>query len=293
MSAPFCTGCGATITAGTRFCVKCGQPIGHAAPPPVGQTAKLPPPPPPPPMAPTEAHSWAPPPPPPPPVAQQPYAAPPFVPQSVPQPVKGGSGAGLWIGILVVLLLVGGAAGYWYLLRSRPHTDSGVEVAAGPTGTAPVQAAPQATPTPTSSRPAPTPTPESSTLVAAPTPNPTSEAIPENPDFAKKSPSQPKSQPAQNRPAAAPPPPAADPPPAPPARAARQTSGVLHAAVEVAQNGEVVFENLPGARLRFIFDHALWQPTISHQANGTQTLVMRSLKQGIQTSCDVRWEIVQ
>lgn len=126
----------------------------------------------------------------------------------------------------------------------------------------------------------------------APTPNPTTDVIPPNPDFAKKAPSQPKSQPPQTAPAAAPPP-ASDPPPARPQRAAQQTSGVLHATVEVAQNGEVVFENLPGARLKFTFDHALWQPTISHQASGTQTLVMRSLKQGIQTSCDVRWEIVQ
>jgi hypothetical protein len=67
---------------------------------------------------------------------------------------------------------------------------------------------------------------------------------------------------------------------------------VLHATVEVAQNGEVVFENLPGARLKFTFDRSAWQPTISRQRNGTQTLVMRSLKPGIQTTCDVRWEIV-
>jgi hypothetical protein len=68
---------------------------------------------------------------------------------------------------------------------------------------------------------------------------------------------------------------------------------VLHAVVEVAQNGEVVFDNLPAGRLHFTFDHSLWQPTISHQPNGTQTLVMRSLKKGIQTVCDVKWEIVQ
>jgi outer membrane biosynthesis protein TonB len=218
--------------------------------------------------------------------------------QSVPQAAKGGSGAGLWIGIFAVLLLLGGAGAYWYLMmRPAAHTDSAVQVAAGPTGsTTPAEAPPgqpspqtQTTPAPTSDQP--TPTPESSTLVAAPTPNPTTEVIPENPDFAKKSASQPKSQPAQNRPATAPPP--SDPTPAQPQRAARQSSGVLHATVEVAQNGEVVFENLPGARLKFTFDHALWQPTISHKANGTQTLVMRSLKQGIQTSCDVRWEIVE
>ena len=40
-------------------------------------------------------------------------------------------------------------------------------------------------------------------------------------------------------------------------------------------------------------DHTAWQPTISHRPNGTQTLVMRSLKSGIQTSCDIRWEILR
>jgi hypothetical protein len=77
------------------------------------------------------------------------------------------------------------------------------------------------------------------------------------------------------------------------AKVTNPTSGTLHAAVQVAQNGEVVFENLPAGRLHFTFDHDAWKPTISRQANGTQTLVMRSLKPGIQTTCDVRWEIVQ
>jgi hypothetical protein len=205
-------------------------------------------------------------------------------------PVKEGAGAGLWIGILGVLLLLGGAGLWFYTTRiAGAHPVSTLQVATGPTG-----------PTATESAPVPTPTP-ASTFVPAPTPNPTSEDIPPNPDQAKKdaapppaAPSQPsptRPQPAQTRPAAAPPQ-SNDAPPQP-VRPARQTSGVLHAAVEVAQNGEVVFENLPGARLRFTFDHSLWQPTISHQANGTQTLVMRSLKPGIQTVCDVRWEIVQ
>jgi hypothetical protein len=61
----------------------------------------------------------------------------------------------------------------------------------------------------------------------------------------------------------------------------------------VQQNGEVVFENLPAGRLRFTYDHTAWQPTIHRQANGTQTLVMRSLKAGMQRTCDVQWEIVQ
>jgi hypothetical protein len=119
--------------------------------------------------------------------------------------------------------------------------------------------------------------------------------IPPNPDLAQKEPPPPEAPPkpaVQTRPPVALP--RADPPPpAPPAKAARPTTGTLHAAVEVAQNGEVVFEGLPGDRLHFIFDHSAWRPTISHQANGTQTLVMRSLKPGIQTTCDVKWEIVE
>jgi hypothetical protein len=67
---------------------------------------------------------------------------------------------------------------------------------------------------------------------------------------------------------------------------------MLHATVEVGLNGEVVFENLPNHRLKFTFDRTAWRPTISHEANGTQTLVMRSLKAGIQRSCDVKWEMV-
>ena len=82
------------------------------------------------------------------------------------------------------------------------------------------------------------------------------------------------------------------PPPGQPAPAASPTSGVLHATVEL-ERGEAVFENLPGGRLKFTFDHDAWQATIRRQPNGTQTLVMRSLKPGTQTKCDVRWEIVQ
>jgi len=292
MAAPFCTACGAAVAEGTRFCVKCGQPVGgqpgssRAAPPPLAPTEafttpEVPAPPPPPPAAgPTVA--WTPPPPPP--------AAPPVfrpVPQAVTQ--KEGPGAGLWIGIFGILLLLGGAGLWFYTTQwKKAHEDSSVQVAAAPAPSIPVQ--------PTPAQPTPIPTPEGSTLVPAPTPNPTTEVIPPNPDQAQKeaAPTQAPRQPvAQTRPqpvAGAP----ADPPPArQPEKAARQTSGVLHATVEVAQNGEVVFENLPGARLKFTFDHSLWQPTISHQANGTQTLVMRSLKPGIQTTCDVRWEIVQ
>lgn len=286
MSAPFCTACGATVADGTRFCVKCGQPVGHAAPPANAQTTVLMPPPAAPPLPPPVAQApvWTPPPPPPPPPLMQP-----------PVVQKEGPGAGLWIGIFGILLLLGGA-GLWFYTTRGPGAH-GVLTAAQDTPTA----GPTVSPTP--AQPTPTPT---STFVPTPTPNPETEVIPPNPDQAQKDaaptpaprqPAQPRSQPtpqpAQTRPAISAPPPQSDPEPAPTVRAARQTSGVLHASVEVAQNGEVVFENLPGARLKFTFDHSAWQPTITHQSNGTQTLVMRSLKPGIQRTCDVQWEIIQ
>ncbi|MGA3028428.1 MAG: hypothetical protein ABSF98_27085 [Bryobacteraceae bacterium] len=88
------------------------------------------------------------------------------------------------------------------------------------------------------------------------------------------------------------PPAVPSPPPPPPAQAPSPTSGVLRATVE-SEHGEAVFENLPGERLRFTFDHTAWQATIHRQPNGTQTLVMRSLKPGAYAECDVRWEIVR
>ncbi len=299
MAAPFCTACGAAVAAGTRFCVKCGQPVGQqAAPSPTSQaTVFVPPqpatPPPPPPVV--QAPVWTPPPPPPPPQAQTPtWTPPPPPPPQVAQvvPAKTGPGAGLWIGLFGILLLLGGAGLWFYTTRmASAHPASTVQVAAAPTQTT----SPPPTPAPTNpSQPAAAPTPAPNTFVPAPTPNPETEVIPQNPDQAKKDavptqaprqPAQPNSQ--QPRPSA----PVAQ--PVQPVRAARQTSGVLHASVEVAQNGEVVFENLPGARLKFTFDHSAWQPTISHQPNGTQTLVMRSLRPGIQRTCDVTWEIVQ
>jgi hypothetical protein len=60
----------------------------------------------------------------------------------------------------------------------------------------------------------------------------------------------------------------------------------------VPQNGEVVFENLPGGRLKFTFDRGAWQPVISRQPNGTQKLTLRSLRPGLQTQCEVGWQII-
>jgi serine/threonine protein kinase len=136
-------------------------------------------------------------------------------------------------------------------------------------------------------------------------------------DGASQPPAQnPESKPAAQPPAAKPAPPPtgtrpADPPPVPepapmnppapavkpqvrPAPPANTNSGVLrYAGPPVPFNGSVTFANLPGARLRFTFDHAAWQPIISRQPDGSQTLVLVSLKHDLQSKCEVQWEKVE
>jgi hypothetical protein len=203
-----------------------------------------------------------------------------------PPPPKQGAGAGLWVGLLGVLLIICGA-GLWYGFHAGLLAGKGAKQVALTSEAVPA---------------APVPAPAPSTTPEGPPPHPDfakPDAPPPNPDFAKKMPQPATDVPVRNAPAkprSVNPAPASPPPepeaPKPAAKAARPTTGALHAAVEVAQNGEVVFENLPAGRLRFTYDHTAWQPTIHRQTNGTQTLVMRSLKPGIQRVCDVQWEIV-
>jgi outer membrane biosynthesis protein TonB len=180
----------------------------------------------------------------------------------------------LWIGLLGLLLLLGGAGLWFYTTRmAKPHpVPVPVETAANDPAPQPAPQPPPLQPEPEHQAP-PVAAPVDTAPAPAPPPSssPKPEVIPPNPDFAKKTP----------------------PPAPPPPVAEKPTSGSLHAAVEVAQYGEVVFEGLPNDRLRLSFDHDAWQPTIHRQPNGTQTLIMRSLKQGIQRSCDVKWEIVK
>jgi len=308
MASPFCTACGATLAEGQRFCVKCGSAVGQApvpAPPPVVEETVVvaapkyvePPPPPLPPPVPPPA-PYAPPPPPsqqvyvplptpvpapPPTMAPPPMMPPPLMPMPAAPVASSGPGAGLWIGLLGFLLLLGGAGLWFYTTRmSKPHPVT-VETATSERAPQPqVPTAPAAPPLVVQNPATPEPAaPEPVTHAPPPSPAPKPEGMPPNPDIAKKTPVAP---PVQQPPV---------PVTAPPVVPSKPTSGTLHAAVEVAKYGEVVFEGLPNDRLRLIFDHDAWQPTIHRQPNGTQTLVMRSLKQGIQRSCDVKWEIVQ
>jgi hypothetical protein len=210
--------------------------------------------------------------------SQQPVAAPERVPSRAPvSPAENKARAGKrWIPLLVggIALAVVAAVGGWRYfgsaVRSNPsvNTPSGkpAQINAASPVSAPSAAAPVTAPPVT----APTPAPVATAVKEAPAPSP-----------------EPVAAAVKQAPA---------PPPAPIPRratAARPTSGVLHATIAQALRGDVVFNNLPGGRLKFTFDHAAWQATIRRQPDGTQTLVMHSLKPGSQTACDVGWQIVQ
>lgn len=75
--------------------------------------------------------------------------------------------------------------------------------------------------------------------------------------------------------------------------AATPRSGTLrYTGPPVQYGGIVVFSGLPAGRLRFSFDHQAWQPLISRQPDGSQTLRLRSLQHSQQIECTVQWEIV-
>lgn len=81
-------------------------------------------------------------------------------------------------------------------------------------------------------------------------------------------------------------------PPEPPPPYNGPPAGVLkYAGPPVVQNGEVVFAGLPNLPLRLSYDAKAWDHRLLPQRDGTQKLVMRSLKPGKQSKCEVRWEI--
>jgi len=215
---------------------------------------------------------------------QQPAAFPEQVAQTAPKrhEEKMTRAGSRWIPLLVggIALAVVAAVGGWHFfgsaVRSNPSVNTPpatpVQIGAtspvvAPSAAAPSAAAPSAA-APSAAAPPPAPVVSAPKEAPAPPPEPVAAA-------AKK---------------------ARVPLPArisPPATRASPTSGVLHATIALAQHGDVVFNNLPGGRLKFTFDHDAWQATIRRQPNGTQTLVMHSRKPGSQTACDVAWQIVQ
>ena len=81
--------------------------------------------------------------------------------------------------------------------------------------------------------------------------------------------------------------------PAQPPPAQQPATGMLHyQGPPVPYGGTVVFDNLPKARLKFSFDATAWRMVIRINPDGTQKVILSSLKQGFQTTCDLGWQII-
>jgi hypothetical protein len=61
----------------------------------------------------------------------------------------------------------------------------------------------------------------------------------------------------------------------------------------VPYNGEVTFDHLPQGRLKFTFDHQAWSLTIKPNPDGSKRITLFSRVQGLQSTCEVGWELVQ
>jgi hypothetical protein len=253
--------------------------------------------------------------------AEQPYASPQGQPpMPAPQPVSDwqttghmyqapaaqtppqqpGQSSRLIIGVVCAALLFAAAAGGAYAWRKHSsvlapadaamNTPSAAELAmSAPPESASKPAAGTAAP-----QPAPIPAPvRNEAQPSASLPDTHSVTAPAHVDA---KPPKPHSAESVSIPAPAPVPAPAPPAPAPIVRQVPESAkaGVLHYSGPPIHKGEAVnFPGLPGSMLRFSFDHAIWQPRISHQPNGTQTLTLHSLSPMEQTQCEVRWEVAQ
>jgi hypothetical protein len=83
------------------------------------------------------------------------------------------------------------------------------------------------------------------------------------------------------------------PAPRPAPQPALANSGALHyQGRPVPYGGVVSFDNLPKARLKYTFDHSSWRISLTNNPDGTRKGVqLTSIKQGLQTNCDLGWEI--
>jgi len=193
----------------------------------------------------------------------------------------------LAVGIAVVVLAAAGGGWAWYV-----HAHKGVSSGAGQVAQAPQPAVQEQASTvpvimePISKPPAGIPAPDAPPTKETPTSN-----LPPVPIQPRSS-----SQSKHGSPAA--PTPAFHPTPASPAQLPAQNnqgrSGVRHyQGPPVPHGGTVVFDNLPKARMKFTFDHTLWQLTIKSNPDGTKKITMISLAPASQSSCDLGWEIVE
>jgi hypothetical protein len=71
-------------------------------------------------------------------------------------------------------------------------------------------------------------------------------------------------------------------------------SGIEHyQGPPVPYGGQVVFRNLPKARLKFSFDNTSWRLTIKPNPDGTKNVILTSTQQGTQTNCDLGWQVIE
>jgi hypothetical protein len=62
--------------------------------------------------------------------------------------------------------------------------------------------------------------------------------------------------------------------------------------VEIPQNGEYVFTDLPPGRLQLDYDAKVWDSRLSPGAGNSQRLILTNKRPGMQKRCVVRWTIV-
>jgi hypothetical protein len=84
------------------------------------------------------------------------------------------------------------------------------------------------------------------------------------------------------------------PPPSGPAAYRGPSMGTLtYSGPPIVQNGEVVFRNLPPARLALNYDQDVWEARLSPAVGNTQQLILRNKKPGTQKKCVVNWRVIQ
>lgn len=289
-----CMNCGATLTPGKRFCKLCGHAVESAAPvaPAAAASSRqdaspvrdaslvdLPP------AAPVAAPDL----PTPAPAQNEPLP----VPQPLPEPHgRLNAKTGLIIGIAAIVLVLVAAGSFWaWHAYSHRNLPSATNTPNGPNPPIVAPPAPSTGATPTTVQPL---KPSAGTAGNLGTASPYTQSGSGAATLSHPSPTNASGNSTQGRAAVAPP--ASIMPPASPSTTmtAAPRSGTLHyQGPPVAHNGEVVFDHLPHARLKFNFDHQAWSLTIKSNPDGTKKVTLISQAPGYQTSCDLGWEIIE
>ncbi len=205
---------------------------------------------------------------------------------------------GLAIALAAVVLVVASGAAAWYVYTHRSDA-SGAKPPAGSTQSAAlpqagnespvVPAAPMQQDKPSAgSRPSSVPSAPQTPANPATNANP----VPQRSILAPNTGLSGHGNPAGPTPAFRTPPPTAM-SPLPVATAPGRSGARHYQGPPVAYGGVVVFDNLPRERLKFTFDSTAWRLIIKPNPDGSKKVILNSLKQGYQTSCDLGWEMIE